>query len=187
MCGDTMKNNYFDIKIYADVARQFLKKYSVHRYRTKKISEMSDKEIVQACHSWYEENGLTKEYKSFEEKMCPNWYWPYGLHDAEIVEINELNLPPNWKAELTKYNCLEILLDAKGSRTSEIEKISFFNFKILSGNLPDKSEKKIWWLGDTLTVLSNMKYRLELFLEQANGNEIRLEIEFDIADVEYKI
>ena len=32
-----------------------------------------------------------------------------------------------------------------------------------------------------------MKYRLELFLEQANGNEIRLEIEFDIADVEYKI
>lgn len=136
-----MKNNYFDIKTYADVARQFLKKYHVHRYRMKKILDMSDKEIVQACHSWYEENGLTKEYKEFEEKMCPNWYWPCGLHDAKIVEINEHVFSPDWKAELPKYNCLEILLDAKGSRTSDIKKISFLNYKIISGNLPDKSEK----------------------------------------------
>ena len=116
--------------------------------------------------------------------MYPNWYWPYGLHDAEVKQINELVLSIDWKAKWPKNNCLEILLDGKGSRTSEIKKISLYNYKILSGNLPDKNEKKIWWLGDTLTVLPNMKYHLALFLEQENGYEICLKIEFDIADVE---
>ena len=125
-----------------------------------------------------------KKLITFEEKMCPNWYWPYGLHDAKIIQINELVFSEDWN---TKYNCLEILLDAKDSRTRDIKKIRFFNYKVISGKLPDKNEKRIWWLGDTLTVLTNMKYHLDLFWEQENGDEICLKIEFDIADVEYPI
>ena len=172
------------MNIYADIARRFFEKHGVHRYRMKKISEMSDKELVLSCHYYYEENGLVNEYKAFEETICPNWYWPDGLHDAKIIGINELDFSTDWKTKLTKYNSLEILLDAKKSRNSDIKKISLYNYKILSGNLPDKNDKKIWWIGDTLTVLENMKYHLEIFLEQSNGNEICLEIEFDTAEVE---
>lgn len=56
-------------KLYADIARAYLKSKKVYRYRMKKIDDMLDDEVIQKCHWWYEENGLVDEYLVFEEKM----------------------------------------------------------------------------------------------------------------------
>lgn len=50
----------------AVVARAWLKQNGVHRYHLKKISEMDDREVLQKCHWWNEENRLTREFDQYE-------------------------------------------------------------------------------------------------------------------------
>ena len=56
-----------DFRPLADCSRLFLQWRKVYRYRLKKTSEMSDREIIRACHFYVEENGLTDEWESFRE------------------------------------------------------------------------------------------------------------------------
>ncbi len=51
----------------ADCSRLFLQSKKVYRCRLKKISEMSDSEIIRACHFYVEENGLMEEWEAFRE------------------------------------------------------------------------------------------------------------------------
>ncbi|HBD86604.1 MAG TPA: hypothetical protein DC001_04175 [Clostridiales bacterium] len=55
--------------LYADIARAYLKSKRVYKYLLKKIEDISDDDIIQRCHWWYEENGLRDEYMVFKEKM----------------------------------------------------------------------------------------------------------------------
>ncbi len=55
------------LKLYADIARAYLRSKKVYRYRMKKIQDMDDEEVGQKCHWWCEENGLTDEYTAFKE------------------------------------------------------------------------------------------------------------------------
>lgn len=41
---------------YAEIARAYFKMKRVYRYHMKKISDMSDNEVIQKCHWWYTEN-----------------------------------------------------------------------------------------------------------------------------------
>ena len=54
-------------KLYADIARAYLKTKKVYRYQMKKISDMDDMEVIQKCHWWYEENHLADDYRTFED------------------------------------------------------------------------------------------------------------------------
>lgn len=55
-------------KLYADIARAYLKAKKIYRYRMKKISDMDDEEVLQKCHWWCEDNGLTEDYRVFQEE-----------------------------------------------------------------------------------------------------------------------
>ena len=61
----------------------------------------------------------------------PEWYWIYGLHDAEILSFSEMQLPPDWKSKTPRYNCLEIQLNSVGAMT-KIKKIVFYNYSLKS-------------------------------------------------------
>lgn len=51
------------------VSREFLAQHRVLRYRGKTVSEMSDRDVIHACHVWCEDNGLTREFNEFRDKM----------------------------------------------------------------------------------------------------------------------
>ena len=55
-----------DNSIWAHIAREYLRAKKVYRYHLKKIAEMTDDEVIRACHWWYTEQGLENEYRSFE-------------------------------------------------------------------------------------------------------------------------
>ena len=55
-------------KHLAQLSREFLAQHQVHRYRMKKIADMSDDDVISCCHSFCEENRLTAEWKAFREK-----------------------------------------------------------------------------------------------------------------------
>lgn len=56
-------------KRLAEIARAYLKRKKVYRYRMKKIEDMTDDEVIQKCHWWYEEKGLAEEYRRFESEQ----------------------------------------------------------------------------------------------------------------------
>jgi hypothetical protein len=60
------------LSAYADAARAYFAHNRVYRYRMKKISEMSDKEVVQKCHWWQEENGKVEDCWNFLKENFPD-------------------------------------------------------------------------------------------------------------------
>lgn len=51
-----------------DSSKKFLKRKKVHRYHMKKISDMSDAEIIRACHFYVHEHNLLDEWEAFREQ-----------------------------------------------------------------------------------------------------------------------
>ncbi len=132
------------------------------------------------------EHKMSKAEKEYNDyiKNCPDWYWVYGLHDAEILQVNELELMPDYKLQPPIRNCLEITLDSRGALfDTSIRKISLYNYKIISGNINDLKEKKIWWIGDTLSCAFN-DYLLNIEFEKAKGSRFHFQIKFQNAVVE---
>lgn len=113
----------------------------------------------------------------------PDWYWKYGLHDAQILSISELELPTDWKSEHPKRNCLEIILDSHNALYErDIKKICLYNYKLIVSD-DYKSWDKPWWIGDILTELPNGRYRLEIEIETSNGKRKTFTVEFELPEV----
>ncbi len=55
-------NNKLD---YATIAREYFASKKVFRYRMKKISDMTDDEVIEKCHWWQEENNMVDDYWEF--------------------------------------------------------------------------------------------------------------------------
>ena len=51
--------------LLAGISRQFLNEHKVYKYRMKKVSEMSDDDVIMYCHWYCEENRLNDEKTSF--------------------------------------------------------------------------------------------------------------------------
>ncbi|MCH5316222.1 MAG: PqqD family protein [Eubacterium sp.] len=65
---------YENRNLYAEIARAYLKYNKVYHYRLKKISDMSDDEVIQKCHWWYEENNLGEDYRIFQKNYFNQEY-----------------------------------------------------------------------------------------------------------------
>ena len=51
-----------------DSSKKFLQLKKVYRYKLKKISDMTDKEIITASHHFVEDNNLNDEWNAFRDK-----------------------------------------------------------------------------------------------------------------------
>ena len=115
---------------------------------------------------------LEKYYSEF-----PEWYWIYGLHDAEILSFSEMELPTDWKNKTPRYNCLEIQLNSAGAMT-KIKKIVFYNYSLKS-EFDIGTVEKPWWMGDKLTRLPDNRFLLEVETEDAEGKRYVFSITFE--------
>ncbi len=61
--------------LLADISRQFLMDKKVYRYRTKKVADMTDDEVISNCHYFYEENNLRNEWNAYREKVESEYYY----------------------------------------------------------------------------------------------------------------
>lgn len=60
--------------LLAVISRDFLKIKKVYRYRMKKVADMTEDEVIRACHFYCEENSLISEWKEFREKEESNYF-----------------------------------------------------------------------------------------------------------------
>ncbi len=55
--------------LLAEISRQFFKEHKIYKYRMKKVTEMSDDDVIRYCHWYYEENHLKEEWWAFRENI----------------------------------------------------------------------------------------------------------------------
>lgn len=55
--------------LLADISRDFFTNKKVTKYRMKKITDMTDDEIISNCHFYCEENNLIPEWNEFRGKV----------------------------------------------------------------------------------------------------------------------
>ncbi len=125
--------------------------------------------------------------KKLEEYYAqfPDWYWKYGLHDAVIRSVSELQLVPDYKEKKPKFNCLEIQLDSKNAiYERDIKAIRLYNYKIKTPDVDINSIDKPWWMGDTVKKLDNNRYLLEIEIESAKASRKHFIVEFEIPEIE---
>ncbi len=113
----------------------------------------------------------------------PDWYWQYGLHDAKILSVSELQLFPDHKSKEQKYNLFEITLDSSATYEQDVEIIRLYNYKIRTPDVDINSTEKPWWMDDTVEVLDNGRYLLSIEFETADGDRKYFSIDFESADV----
>ena len=139
--------------------------------------------------------GIDAAAKKLEEYYAqfPDWYWKYGLHDAEILSVCELELAPNWKEKHPKRNCLEVLLNSKNAlNETNINKISLYNYVItgMKMNATDpitlEEFRGVYWLGDSIEQVEEGKYLLEIECTDSHSNLMYLSVKFEIPEIERK-
>ena len=130
--------------------------------------------------------GIEAAAKKLEEYYAqfPDWYWKYGLHDAVILSVSELQLVPDYKEKKPKFNCLEIELDGKNALCEQnIKTIRLYNYKIKTPDVDINSIDKPWWISDTIKELDNNRYLLEIESESARGSRKHFIVEFEIPEI----
>ena len=126
-----------------------------------------------------------KKIKATDEQpnKYPDWYWHYGLHDAKILSVSEMQLFPDYKSKEQKYNLFEITLDSSATYEQDVKIIRLYNYKIRTPDMDINSTEKPWWMDDTVEVLDDGRYLLSIEFETADGDRKYFSIEFESADV----
>ena len=139
--------------------------------------------------------GIEVAAKKLEEYYAqfPDWYWKYGLHDAIILSVCELELAPDWKEKHPKRNCLEILLDSKNALCeTNIKRISLYNYRItdmkMNATEPITLEtfQDVYWLGDSIEQLNDGLYLLGIECTDCRSNLISITVKFEAVEIERK-
>ena len=127
-----------------------------------------------------------KKLEEYDSQL-PDCYWKYGLHDAAILSVSELQLAPNYKEKKQKFNCLEIELDSKNAmRERNIKTIRLYNYKIRTPEIDINRMDRPWWMSDTMKELENKHYLLEIEIESASSSRKTFIVEFEIPEIERK-
>ena len=81
------------INLLAEISRQFLKEHKVYKYRMKKVSEMSDDDVIKYCHWYYEENRLNDEWWAFRNSIEAKYRYCCYLNEyIDDDRCNELQM-----------------------------------------------------------------------------------------------
>ena len=134
-------------------------------------------------------NKIKNSEKNIEENCAqlPDWYWEYGLHDAFIRSVTELQLIPDYKEKNYKYNCLEIELDCRMALYErDIRIIRLYNYKIKTPEININSFAKPVWLSDSVKKSDDKHYILRIEIETERCNTEYFAVEFEFAEIERK-
>lgn len=95
-----------------------------------------------------------------DERSDPDWYWPEGLHDAEILEA------------AIQDDTLTLCIDSSNAMFDDtVEKITFFGAR-LKTKLPEPTKKQpVYWLSDELLELPFDQWKLSVRTERFDGRK----------------
>ncbi len=60
-------------KLLANISRDFLESRKVRRYQMKKISDLSDQDVISVCHCYCEDNRLTVDFFKYRNQALSKY------------------------------------------------------------------------------------------------------------------
>lgn len=108
--------------LLADISRDFLQMKRVTKYRMKKITDMTDNEVISSCHFYCEENNFVSEWKEFRRKVESKYrYCPYleeyiddGLcYDLQMITGNYVKPSALPEISIDKEKCSKCCSECK--------------------------------------------------------------------------
>ena len=118
-------------------------------------------------------------------KKLPVWYWKRGIHDAEILDVWELENGVDKKRGKYYRNCLVLSLDSSGALYDfNVKKIIFYNYEVRMADVSVSKLSKTWWMGDTIEQLSDGNYLLNFEVSLENNDRLNFSMEFEYVHVE---
>lgn len=129
-----------------------------------------------------------------QTQKYPEWYWPSGLHDACIYEIECYEYPEVYykckgKNRDNIYNLLVLKIDSVGAIYDQtVKEIRFYNYKCLQSDFDFKNliaHKCVRWIGDILTEEDEC-YRLDIDLYDTDveSEYFNIKISFEMAETD---
>ena len=112
------------VKLLSRISRDFLQYKNVYKYRMNKVSDMTDNDVISACHCFYEEHRLHEEWFAFREKCESAYnYCPYldefidsGLcYDLQMVSQGFINVSVLPKGKIDVEQCAKYCFKCKYS------------------------------------------------------------------------
>lgn len=137
--------------------------------------------------SYMSKKGIEHTARALEQyySRFPEWYWKFGLHDAVILSVAELELAPDWESEHPRRNCLEIFLDSSNALNDRtIRKICLYNYEIKTPDVNINVIDQPWWISDDLKELPGGRYLLDIMVEAGRGERVHFTVEFEQAETE---
>ena len=132
---------------------------------------------------------IERKIQSYLEslKELPSWYWKHGIHDAKILDIEELENGIDRNRGKYYKNCAVLSLDCSNSiYERNIERIIFYNYEVRKADVSISNLSQTWWLCDSIERLSNGNYLLDFEVDPENGDKWFFSIEFETIDVNRK-
>lgn len=94
--------------LLAEISRQFLKEHKVYKYRMKKVSEMSDDDVIMYCHWYCEENRLNDEWRAFRKNIESKYkFCQYYSEYVDDESCEELQMILNGFSNKTEYSDID--------------------------------------------------------------------------------
>ena len=127
-----------DKKMAAEIARAYFKSKNVYRYRTKRVIDMSDVEVVEKCHWWYTENNLIEDYMVFEDAFVNRCKYVYDKENEDMVELREItkeNIDDVLKLSVAKHQENFVSTTAESLAQAYVYKENAFPFAVYFGEL----------------------------------------------------
>ena len=110
--------------LLADISRDFLQIKKVTKYPMKKITDMTDDEVISTCHFYCEENSLLLEWNEYREKIESEYrYCSYleeyindGLcYDLQMITGNYIKPSALPEINIDKEKCAKCCTECKYS------------------------------------------------------------------------
>lgn len=97
------------------------------------------------------------------ESNIPEWYWKNGLHDAKIISVSEIIVPPDWKTIFSEEKYLDIRLDGRVAQYErDIKVITLYNYSIQTKDIELNELNNAWWMSDAVESLNDGFYRMTI-------------------------
>lgn len=93
-------------ELLAEISRSFFNEKKVYKYRMKKVSEMTNDEVIQFCHWYCEANDFTKEFNCKRNEVESGYH--YCDYLKEYIEIGQCYDMQMVKVGLIKSNVVNV-------------------------------------------------------------------------------
>lgn len=109
-------------KLLANISRDYLRKRGIYQYRMKKVADMTDDEVISACHRYCEDYQLVTEWQEVRGKAESEYRYCFYLeeyveeglcYDLQMITLGYIKPTDLHEIKMDKEKCMKCCSECK--------------------------------------------------------------------------